>query len=137
MPFGLRNSSATFMTLMDRVLRPYLGNFVVVFLDNILVYSRCEEENLEHLRLVFELLQAHKLYVKESKCEFFKEQVHYLGHIIPNKGIMMHLEKVDAIVRLPHPTNLEELQIFLGLASFYRKFIRDYAKIVVPHDKQF
>ena len=136
MPFGLTNAPATFMTLMDRVLRPYLGNFVVVFLDDILIYSRSEEEHLEHLRLVFELLRAHKLYAKESKCEFFKEQVHYLGHIISNKGIMMDPDKVDAIVRWPHPTNLEELQIFLGLAGFYRKFIQDYAKIAVPMTNQ-
>ena len=73
MPFGSTNAPATFMTLMDRVLRPYLENFMVVFLDDILVYNRFEEEHLEHLRLVFELLRAHKLYAKESKCEFFKE----------------------------------------------------------------
>ena len=122
MPFGLTNTPTTFMTLMDRVLRPYLGNFVVVFLDGILVYSH-SKEHLDHLCLVFELLWVHKLYAKESKCEFFKEQVYYLGHIISNKGIMMDPNKVDAIVQWPHPTNLEELQIFLGLASFYRKFI--------------
>ena len=91
---------------------------------------------MEHLRLVFELLRAHKLYAKESKCEFFKEKIHYLGHIISNEGIMMDPDKVDAIVRWPHPTNLEELQIFLGLAGFYRKFIRDYAKIAVPMTNQ-
>ena len=136
MPFGLTNAPATFMTQMDSTFRPNLGKFVVVFLDDILVYSRSEEEHWEHLRKVFDLLRAHKLFAKESKCEFFKTEVHYLGHIIPNEGIMMDPSKVEAIIQWPHPKNLEELQIFLGLAGFYRKFIRDYAKIAVPMTNQ-
>ncbi|WP_208972667.1 hypothetical protein, partial [Escherichia coli] len=82
--------------------------------------------------LVFQLLREHKLYAKESKCEFFKTEIHYLGHIITNDGIMMDPEKVEAIVKWPHPTNLTELQIFLGLVGFYRQYIKDYAKIVIP-----
>ena len=129
MSFGLTNAPAMFMTLMDSVLRPYLG---IGFLDEILIYSRSKEEHCEHLRKVFDLLRDHKLYPKERKCEFFKTEIHYLGHIITNKGIMMDLHKVEAIMRWPHPKHLEELQIFLGLAGFYRKYIKDYAKILVP-----
>ena len=136
MPFGLTNAPATFMTLMDSVLRPYLGKFVVVFLDDILIFSKTEEEHLEHLRLVFNELRTHALYAKQSKCEFFKNEIHYLGHTISFSGINMDTDKVDAILRWPHPTNVEELQIFLGMAGFYRKFIRDYAKIAVPMTDQ-
>ena len=91
-----------------------------------------EEEHLEHLKLVFELLRKHALYAKESKCKFFQMEIHYLGHVISADGLRMDQDKVDAIVRWPHPKNLEELQIFLGMAGFYRKFIKDYAKIAVP-----
>ena len=136
MPFGLTNAPAMFMTLMDIVLRPFLGKFVVVLLDDILVYSRSKEEHLNHLRQVFEVLCEHQLYAKDSKCEFFKIEIHYLGHIISNEGIRMDPEKVDAILKWPHPRNLQELQMFLGLAGFYRKYIRDYAKIVVPMTNQ-
>ena len=136
MPFGLTNAPATFMTLMDTVLRPFLGKFVVVFLDDIWVYSCFEEEHLNHLRQVFEVLQEHQLYAKDSKCEFFKTKTHYLGHIISNKGIRMDPEKVDAILKWPHPCNLQELQMFLRLTGFYHKYIRDYAKIAIPMTNQ-
>ena len=84
MPFRLTNAPATFMTLMDTVLRPFLGKFVVVFLDDILVYSRSKEEHLNHLRQVFEVLREHQLYAKDSKCDFFKIEIHYL--LFPTRG---------------------------------------------------
>ena len=87
MPFGLTNAPASFMTLMDTVLRPYLGKFIVVFLDDIFVYSKTCKEHKEHLRLVFELLRQHSLFAKESKCVFFAEEIQYLGHIISAKGM--------------------------------------------------
>ena len=132
MPFGLTNAPATFMTLMDRILHPFLGKFVVVFLDDILIYSKSKREHLEHLRAVFELLRKNKLFGKESKCDFFAEQIHYLGHIVSAEGTRMDPEKVDAILRWPEPKNLEELQIFLGMSGFYRQYVKDYAKIAVP-----
>ena len=132
MPFGLTNAPATFMALMDSVLRPYLGKFVIVFLDDILVYSPTLEEHEEHLRKVFRLLRDNSLYAKESKCESFKDSIQYLGHVISAEGISMDASKVDAILRLLAPRCIEELQIFLGMAGFYRKYVNGYAKISVP-----
>ena len=121
MPFGLTIAPAMFMALMDSVLRPYLGKFVIVFFDDILVYSTTLDEHEEHLRKVFELLlqllRENSLYAKESKCEFFKDSIQYLGHVISAKGIAMDASKVDAILRWPTPRTMEELQIFLGMAS--------------------
>ena len=97
------------MMLMDSVLRPYIGKFVVVFLDDILVYSKTLEEHLEHLRKIFHLLRENSLYAKESKWEFPKTKVQYLGHVISNKSIEMDPDKVDAIVQWLAPKNMEEL----------------------------
>ncbi|MCO5557030.1 hypothetical protein L7F22_010585 [Adiantum nelumboides] len=120
------------MILMDSVLRPYLGKFVIVFLDEILIYSSTEEDHLEHLKKVFDLLRVHNLYAKENKCDFIKTEIQYLGHVLSPQGVQMDISKVNAIVHWPHPTNLEELQTFLGLAGFYNKYICDYAKIALP-----
>ena len=109
MPFGLTNAPATFMTLMDTVLRPYLGKFVIVFLDDILIYSASKEEHFEHLTKVFDLLRSHNLYGRQSKCEFLKTEIHYLGHVISAQGVQMDITKVNAIMHWPCPNNLEEL----------------------------
>ena len=100
MPFGLTNAPVLFMTLMDTMLRPYLGEFIVFFLDDILMYSKTYKEHTKHLHSVFELLRQHLLFAKERKCVFFvDEEIQYLGHIISAKGIRMDPEKVDAIIR--------------------------------------
>ena len=132
MPFGLTNAPTLFMTLMDIVLHLYLGKIVLVFLDDILMYSKTHKEHKEHLRLMFELLRQHSLFVKERKCVFFAEKIQYLGHIISTKGMWMDPKKVEAILRWLAPRNLQELQIFLGMSSFYKQYVRDYAKIYAP-----
>ena len=120
MPFGLTDAPTSFMMLMDTVLCPYFGKFVVVFLDDILVYSRTHKEHKGHLHLVLELLRQHWLFAKESKCVFFAKEIQYVGHIISAKGMRMDPEKVEAILKWPTPRNLQELQIFLGMSGFYQ-----------------
>ena len=132
LPFGLTNAPATFMHLMQEIFRPYLDSHVIVFLDDILIYSRTLEEHRKHVRQVLLLLRQHKLYAKKSKCEFFKAKVSFLGHIISKNGIEMDPEKVKAIVEWPAPTNVQEVRSFLGLAGYYRKFIRHFSHICSP-----
>ena len=102
------------MTLMDTNLWPFIGKFVIVFLDETLIFSCSAYEHLDHLRQVFGVLREHKLFPKESKCEFFQSEIHYLGHIISDEGIRMDPEKVEAILRWLHPKSMQELQMFLG-----------------------
>ena len=97
-PFGLTNTLATFMCLMNSVFRRYLDKFVLFFRDVILIYPKNEEEHEEHLRLTLQLLRENKLYTKLSKCDFYKDRIHYLGHIISNEGIFVDLEKIEAIM---------------------------------------
>ena len=136
MPFGLTNHLSVFMRLMDTVLKPFVATFVVMFLEDILFYIHFVDEHLTHLWKAFSVLHEHQLYAKESKCEFFQKKIHYLGHIISDKGICMDLEKIDAILRWPQPYTLQELQMFLGVSSFYCKYICDYVEIVVPMTNQ-
>ena len=96
-PFGLTNAPATFMCLMNSVFSKYMDKFVLVFLDDILIYSKNEEEHEEHLRLTLKLLREHKLYAKLSKCDFYKDKIHYLGHIISDKGIFVEPEKMSPL----------------------------------------
>jgi hypothetical protein len=126
MPFGLTNALATFQALMNDVLRPFLRRFIRVFFDDILIYSSSWSEHLRHVRLVFEQLQAHKLYLKKSKCFFGARYVAYLGHVISADGVAMDGEKVQAVLSWPPPTAIRAVRAFLGLADYYRRFIKDY-----------
>ncbi|GJZ37191.1 putative reverse transcriptase domain-containing protein [Tanacetum coccineum] len=129
MPFGLTNAQAIFMDLMNRVCRPYLDKFVIVFIDDILIYSKTQEEHVEYLRLVLELLKKEKLYAKFSKCEFWLREVQFLGHVINGNGIHVDPSKIEAIRNWKALKTLTEVRSFLGLAGYYRRFIEDFSKI--------
>ncbi|GJS34396.1 reverse transcriptase domain-containing protein [Tanacetum coccineum] len=132
MPFGLTNAPAVFMDLMNRVCKPYLDKFVIVFIDDILIYSKSKEEHEGHLRLVLELLRREKLYAKFSKCEFWLQEVHFLGHVINQGGIHVDPGKIKAVKNWEAPTSPAGVRSFLGLAGYYRRFIANFFRIAKP-----
>jgi len=132
MPFGLSNASSTFMRHMNHVLRKYNGLFVVVYLDDILVYSKTFDDHVKHLRVVFETLQDSKLYGKLTKYYFCKESVMFLGYIISSRGVKVDEEKIEAIQDWPKPAYIADVRSFHGLASFYKQFLKDFSFIVAP-----
>nr|AAR89852.1 putative polyprotein [Oryza sativa Japonica Group]ABF99511.1 retrotransposon protein, putative, Ty3-gypsy subclass [Oryza sativa Japonica Group] len=132
MSFGLTNAPAYFMNLMNKVFVDYLDKFVVVFIDDILIYSKDEEEHAEHLRLVLEKLRKHKLYAKFSKCEFWLKEVAFLGHVISAGGVAVDPAKVEAVTEWKAPKSVTEIRSFLGLAGYYRRFIEGFSKIARP-----
>src|SRR3954462_9485542 len=119
MPFGLTNAPAVFMDMMNRIFRPYLDKFVVVFVEDILIYSPTEAAHEEHLRIALQLLRDNKLYAKYSKCEFWLSEVKFLGHVVPREGISVDPSKVEAILEWSRPTIVPEIRCFLGLAGYY------------------
>ena len=125
MPFGFTSTPATFMCLMNNVFSKYLDRFVLVFLDGILIYSKNEEEHMEHVRMTLKLLRTHKLYVGLRKCDFYKDRIHYLGHIILDKGISGDPEKIEAMMSWPTPRELTYVISFVGLAGYCRKFTKE------------
>ncbi|GJZ48702.1 putative reverse transcriptase domain-containing protein [Tanacetum coccineum] len=129
MPFGLTNVPAVFMDLMNRACRPYLDKFVIVFIDDILIYSKTREEHVEHLRLVLELLKREKLYAKFSKCEFWLREVQFLRHVINGNGIHVDPSKIEAVKNWKAPRTPSEVRWFLGLAGYYHRFIENFSKI--------
>ncbi|GJY61082.1 putative reverse transcriptase domain-containing protein [Tanacetum coccineum] len=129
MPFGVTNALAVFMDLMNRVCRPYLDKFVIVFIDNILIYSKIREEHVEHLRLVLGLLEKEKLYAKFYKCEFWLKEVQFLGHVIIGNVIHVDPSKIEAVKNWKAPRTLTKVPSFLGLAGYYRRFIENFSKI--------
>jgi hypothetical protein len=120
------------MYLMNKVFMEYLDKFVVVFIDDILVYSRSEEEHEEHLCLALQKLRQNRLYTKLSKCEFWMKQVAYLGHVISKGGISVDPSKVQDILSWNVPTSVGDIQSFLGLVGYYRRFIKGFSKISKP-----
>ncbi|KAD4586096.1 hypothetical protein E3N88_23697 [Mikania micrantha] len=129
MPFGLTNTPAVFMDLMNRVCKPYLDKFMIVFIDDILIYSKNQEEHAEHLRLVLELLKKEQLYAKFSKCDFWIREVQFLGHVVNEQGIHVDPAKIEAIKNWEAPKTSTEVRQFLGLAGYYRRFIEGFSKI--------
>jgi hypothetical protein len=129
MSFGLTNAPAYFMNLMNKVFMEYLDRFVVVFIDDILIYNKSDSDHEEHLRLVLQKLRDNQLYAKFSKCEFWIGEVPFLGHIISNGGISVDPAKVKEIVVWSIPTTVTEIRSFLGLAGYYRRIIEGFSKI--------
>ncbi|GKB51641.1 putative reverse transcriptase domain-containing protein, partial [Tanacetum coccineum] len=129
MPFGLTNEPAVFMDLMNRVCKPHLDKFVIVFIDDILIYSRNKEEHANHLRIILELLKKEKLYAKFSKYDFWIHIVQFLGHLINSQGLHVDPAKIEAVKNWASPTTPTEIRQFLGLAGYYRRFIKDFSKI--------
>jgi hypothetical protein len=132
MPFGLTNAPATFQCAMNSIFAPYIRKFILVFMDDILVYSKSLEEHVIHLRLVFQTLQQHNFFVKHSKCSFAQSKLEYLGHVISQDGVATDEEKTKVMLAWPTPTNVTELRGFLGLTGYYRKFVKGYGILAKP-----
>jgi hypothetical protein len=130
--FGLMNTLAHFVYLMNSIFMPELDKFVVVFIDDILVYSKSMEEHEEHLQIVLQRLWEHQLYAKFSKCEFWIKEVPFLGHMVSPEGIAVDPSKVKEVLDWKPPTPVSEVRSFLGLAGYYRWFILNFSKIVKP-----
>nr|GEW25571.1 hypothetical protein [Tanacetum cinerariifolium] len=132
MPFGLTDASAIFFTLMNKLFHPFLDKFVVVYLDDIVVYSHTLEEHVSHLKQVFHVLRDNELYVKLDKCSFAQDEVKFLGHKIKDGGLMMDGAKIKAIQDWEPPTKVTELRYFLGLVNYYQRFIMGYSAMASP-----
>lgn len=132
MPFGLTNAPASFQTLMNDIFQQQLRTSVLVFFDDILVYSKTLEDHLQHLKEILQIMRDHQLYAKKSKCSFGQSQMGYLGHVISGEGVSTDPEKVKAMVTWPSPSNIKQLRAFLGLTGYYRRFIKNYGLICKP-----
>ncbi|GKD91676.1 putative reverse transcriptase domain-containing protein [Tanacetum coccineum] len=132
MPFGLTNAPAVFMDIMNCVCKLYLDKFVIVFIDDILIYSKSKEEHEVHLKLILELLEKEKLFRKFSKCEFWLQKVHFLGDVVNSEGIHVDPSKIEAVKNWKPPKTPTEICSFLGLVGYYRRFIANFSKIAKP-----
>jgi hypothetical protein len=132
MPFGLTNAPAAFMDMMNRIFRELVDRCVVVFIDDILIYSKSQEEHEEHLRTVLSVLRKHQLFAKFKKCEFWLDNVAFLGHVVTKEGIAVDPGKVEAVVNWVRPTNAHEVRSFLGLAGYYRRFVEGFSRLAAP-----
>jgi hypothetical protein len=128
-PFGLTNAPTTFMFLMNNVISKFLDRFVLVFIDDILIYFNNREEHEENLKLVLQVLREHKLYANFSKCDFFQKQAHYLGHVISEEAVAVDPDKIKSIMNWPTPKDVSDIISFMGLAGYYRRFIKGFSKI--------
>ena len=132
MPFGLNNAHAAFMDLMHWVFQPYLDQFVVVFVDKILIYSQSKEEHEDHLRIVLQALIEHQLYAKFSKCKFWLTEVRFFGHVVSASGVSVDPEKVKAVMSWERSKSVFEIHSFLRLARYYKRFIEDFSRLAAP-----
>jgi hypothetical protein len=132
MPFGLSNAPATFQCTMNFILVAFLRKLLIVFMDDILVYSKSLQEHALHLKEVFTVLRYYQFYVKLSKCAFAQQELEYLGHIISNEGVATDPKKTQAMLDWPAPANVTELRGLLGLTGYYRKFVHHYGSMAKP-----
>jgi len=132
MPFGLTNAPSAFQSVMNDALRPYLGRFCLVYLDDIIIFSKTEEEHMDHLRKVLSTLREKQLYVNPDKCTFFAKEVAYLGHIVSADGLKADPRKTQALQEWPVPKDKHDIRAFLGLTNYFRRFIQDYSNIARP-----
>jgi hypothetical protein len=126
--FGLTNALATFQGVMNRIFQQHLGKFVLVYIDDILVFSKTQEEHLQHLRKVFEIL----LFAKLTKCRFAKSELEYLGHVVGKDGIKVDHRKIETVTTWVRPNDVSQLRSFLGLSNYFRQFIQGYSTLVAP-----
>ena len=129
MSFGLTNAPAAFMDLMNRIFKPALDLYVVVFVDDILIYSKTREDHARHLRITLQTLREHELYAKLSKCEFWLEKVAFLGHVVSGEGISVDPSKIEAVEGWSRPKSVTEIRSFLGLAGYYRRFVEGFSTL--------
>ncbi|KAF5481598.1 hypothetical protein F2P56_002238 [Juglans regia] len=132
MSFGLTSAPAAFMDMMNRVFTPYSDNFVVLFINDILIYSKSEEDHKQHLCLALDKLKEQRLYAKFNRHEFWLKEVRFFGHVVSSQGVSVDPSKVEAVVNWKHPTNLHEVRSFLGLGGYYRRFVEGFSKLPGP-----
>jgi len=132
MLFGVANAPSVFMDLMNQVFHKYLDQFVVVFIDDILVYSATHEDHEEHLKIVLSILREKKLFAKLKKCEFWLKEVSFLGHIISKDGVAVDPRKIEVVTNWERPSNVNEIRSFLGFAGYYRRFVEGFSKLSGP-----
>jgi len=130
MPFGLSNAPSTFMKLMNQVLKTFFEKFMVAYFDDILIYSSSEDEHMQHLLKVLTVIQENKLYINLKKCSFMTSSLIFLGFVVSSQGIHVDEDKVKAIREWPTPKSATEVRSFYGLATFYRRFIRNFSSLV-------
>ena len=135
MPFGLTNAPATFQRLMESCLGELHLNWCIIYLEDIIVFSWTPEEHLHRLKAVINKLKAVGLKLKPSKCDLFKQQVNYLGHVVSNEGVSTDPEKIKAVTEWPQPTTVTKVRSFLGFVSYYRRFIPNFCKVAKPLNK--
>ena len=132
MPFGLTNAPATFQCLMESCLGDYHLKNCIIYLDDIIIFSKTPKEHISRLHKVFQKLDKAGLHLKPNKCEFFKDRLEYLGHVVSSKGIEINPKKIAAILNWPHPRNITQIRSFLGFCNYYRKFTKGYAQVAKP-----